>query len=103
MLELQEFGRRLSMLRLKKGVSARDMSLSIGQSTSYLTNIENGLNWPSMPVFLCICEFLGISPSDFFNEADPHPSKTHELDELSAHLTELQIDTLITLAKELAK
>ena len=43
----QEFSERLSALRINKGVSARDMSLSIGQSPGYINNIENGINYPS--------------------------------------------------------
>ena len=32
---------RLAKLRLQKGVSARDMSLSLGQANNYINNIEN--------------------------------------------------------------
>ena len=35
------FSKRLSKLRMEKGVSARDMSLSLGQSESYINRIEN--------------------------------------------------------------
>ena len=37
-----EFQTRLAQLREKKGVSARDMSLSIGQNPGYINNIETG-------------------------------------------------------------
>lgn len=50
-MEKDEFIRRLIELRLNKGVSARDMSLSIGQSPGYINNIENDVNFPSMTVF----------------------------------------------------
>ena len=38
--------KRVSQLRMQKGVSARDMSLSLGQSESYINKIENkyGMN-----------------------------------------------------------
>jgi len=39
---------RLASLRTKKNVSARDMSWSIGQASSYISNIENGKSLPSM-------------------------------------------------------
>lgn len=42
MIYEDEFSLRLAQLRNKKGVSARDMSLSIGQNHSYINNIENG-------------------------------------------------------------
>ena len=32
---------RLARLRTQKGVSARDMSLSLGQANNYINNIEN--------------------------------------------------------------
>ena len=38
------FRARLTQLRLEKGVSARDMSLSLGQSESYINKIENTIN-----------------------------------------------------------
>ena len=43
-MEKEEFARRMSQLRQAKGVSARDMSLSLGQSAGYINNIENGVN-----------------------------------------------------------
>lgn len=42
----KEFSLRLAQLRSEKGVSARDMSLSIGQNASYINNIENGKALP---------------------------------------------------------
>lgn len=35
------FSQRLTELRQQKGVSARDMSLSLGQNPGYINNIEN--------------------------------------------------------------
>ncbi|MEG2258803.1 MAG: helix-turn-helix transcriptional regulator, partial [Oscillospiraceae bacterium] len=61
-------GQRLAMLRQQKNVSARDMSLSIGQNHNYINNIENGKALPSMQALFYICEYLGIKPMDFFNE-----------------------------------
>lgn len=42
------FAERLSQLRMEKGVSARDMSLSLGQSASYINKIENRRSLPSI-------------------------------------------------------
>ena len=47
----EEFPIRLAKLRTKKGVSARDMSLSIGQNAEYINNIETGKALPSMSSF----------------------------------------------------
>ncbi len=51
----EDFSRRLSQLRTGKGVSARDMSLSIGQNAGYINSIEDGKSLPSMTVFISIC------------------------------------------------
>ena len=62
----EKFARRVSQLRQAKGVSARDMSLSLGQSAGYINNIENGVNLPSMSMFFYICDYLGVTPEEFF-------------------------------------
>ncbi len=97
------FSERLSKLRLNKGVSARDMSLSIGQSPSYINNIETGISFPSMTVFFYICEYLGITPYEFFDIDSKNPSKEKELMSAAKGLSNEQLDNLISLAKGLRK
>ena len=63
---VKEFSKRLCELRLEKGVSAREMSLSLGQSASYINRIENGKMLPSMSGFFKICDYLSITPNGFF-------------------------------------
>lgn len=70
-----EFQKRLYHLRTQKGVSARDMSLSIGQNPNYINFIESGRAMPSMSVFLSICDYLKITPSEFFNTENSQPEK----------------------------
>ena len=53
---------RLAKLRALKGVSARDMSLSLGQANNYINNIENKKSLPAMQSFFYICEYLGVTP-----------------------------------------
>lgn len=61
-----EFCNRLIQLRTEKGISARDMSLSLGQSEAYINRIENKKMLPSMSVFFYICDFFEVTPSEFF-------------------------------------
>ena len=70
---------RLSELRVQKGVSAREMSISLGQSESYINKIENNRTLPSMFGFLYICEYLEITPEEFFHHQSQSPHKTKEL------------------------
>ena len=78
-MEIKEFAERLAKLRMNKGVSARDMSLSIGQSEGYINNIENKVNFPSMTVFFYICEYLGITPAEFFETESQNPIKEQKI------------------------
>ena len=100
-MDQKDFSRRLSELRIQKGVSARDMSLSLGQSAGYINNIENGVNYPSMSVFFYICEYLDITPKEFFDLDTDNPTKANELLEATRRLNDTQIDHLIALARDL--
>lgn len=93
---------RLAQLREKKGVSARDMSLSIGQNPGYINNIESGKALPSLTGFLYICEYLGITPGEFFDPASKNPSKLRTITEDLKHLSDRQLDAVAALVKELA-
>ena len=100
-MEKQDFARRLTKLRMEKGVSARDMSLSLGQSAGYINNIENGINLPSMTVFFYICEYFGISPKEFFDVETESPSRLSLLTDAARDLPVDRVDLLIALAKAL--
>ena len=102
-MEKEAFIKRLVELRMNKGVSARDMSLSLGQSPSYINNIENGVNLPSMAVFFYICEYFNISPKEFFDTDDKNPQKTKELISAAKGMKNEELDLLISVAKGLKK
>lgn len=69
------FFKRLTELRIAKNVSAREMSLSIGQSESYINVIENKHSFPSMQVFFYICDYFDITPMEFFDMETKDPEK----------------------------
>ena len=102
-MDEKDFSLRLSQLRIKKGVSARDMSLSIGQNAGYINNIETGKSMPSLAGIFYICEYLGISPSEFFDTESVEPMTTRELLDIAKSLNQEQLDTLIAVAKGLKK
>lgn len=86
---------------MNKGVSARDMSLSIGQSEGYINNIENGVNFPSMTVFFYICDYFGITPMEFFDIDSNNPVKSKELHEATKNLSNDKLEHLIAIAKSM--
>lgn len=97
----EKFAERLAQLRIAKGVSARDMSLSIGQSAGYINNIENKKNLPSMAAFFYICEYLEISPQEFFEFDVKNPNKLDEINEYLKLLDDSQIEHLTAIVKQI--
>lgn len=102
-MEKEDFISRLTNLRINKGVSARDMSLSIGQSENYINNIENGVYLPSMTVFFYICEYFNITPQEFFDTDSKNPTKSKELEKAARGLSTEQLDHLIAITKNLKR
>lgn len=99
----QNFSKRLAQLRMNKGVSARDMSLSIGQNAGYINNIENGKALPSMTNFFYICEYLGIAPMDFFNFNSTRPHEADTLYKAINKLTDSQFNSIREIVSDLTK
>ena len=64
---------RITQLRMQKSVSEYKMSYDLGHSRSYIYNISSGKSLPPMAEFLEICNYLGVTPSDFFNDSNENP------------------------------
>lgn len=99
----ETFSMRLAQLRNKKGVSARDMSLSIGQNPGYINNIENEKALPSMASFFYICEYLNITPSEFFEYDNNSPEKLNSLIDDLKKLDDIQLENISSIVKGLIK
>ncbi len=94
---------RLATLRNQKNVSAREMSLAIGQNSSYINRIENKIAQPSMQCFFYICEYLGVTPREFFDPANVYPEQIGALIPTLLELDSEQLDIIHAVAKGLAK
>lgn len=92
---------RIAQLRLQKNVSARDMSLSLGQAANYINSIENRKALPSMQSFFYICEYLGVTPQEFFDEGNACPVRLRELMDEAKRLDESALGHLLALMREL--
>lgn len=92
---------RLTQLRMQKNVSARDMSLSLGQANNYINSIENRKALPSMQSFFYICEYLGVTPQEFFDEGNACPARLRELMDEAKRLDESALVHLLALMREL--
>lgn len=94
---------RISELRIKKGVSEYKMSLDLGHSKSYIQSISSGKAMPSFSEFLYICDYLGVTPKDFFDVDTQEPQDLLQLIHLARSLSKEDISALIHIAQRLSR
>ena len=61
-------GNRIAELVKVKKISTIKMSEDLAQSKDYIDNIIEHKQLPSMQSFLAICDYLELSPAEFFTE-----------------------------------
>ena len=88
---------RITELRLLKNVSEYQMSLDLGHSKSYIQGISSGKALPSMSEFITICEYLGITPHDFFDDGTSNPMLIQKLLDKSKSLSDGDIELLLNI------
>lgn len=79
------------------------MSLSIGQNPGYINNIETGKSKPSLDGFFYICEYLGVTPREFFDTENSDPSKLDSIVSDLKRLDDRQLEIISMLVKEIGK
>ena len=102
-MDEKDFSLRLAQLREKKGVSARDMSLSMGQNPGYINNIESGKYMPSLSGIFYICDYLGVTPSEFFDMEAQNPTRLKEIVTNLKMLDDRQLEMISSLVKDILK
>lgn len=99
----EQFSKRLAELRTQKGVSARDMSLSIGQNPGYIRTIESGAAFPTMSNFFYICEYFNITPQEFFDFGEEPSNGMNSLIDYLKQFDAEQINALTSFIKTIVK
>lgn len=99
----EQFSKRLTELRTQKGVSARDMSLSIGQNPGYIRAIESGTAFPTMANFFYICEYFNTTPQEFFNFGEETSNGMNALVDQLKQFDAEQINALTAFIKTIVK
>lgn len=100
-LSKEEFGLRLAKLRQSKGISARQMSLDIGQNKNYINSIETGHNYPTMSNFFEICDYLEITPQSFFQTEEVPTMEQSEFFQIAYNLPPHKFHHLFLIANDL--
>lgn len=94
---------RITELRIQKNISEYKMSLDLGHSKSYIQSISSGKALPSMSEFLYICEYLGVTPKEFFDSDNTGAFRVHQLYMIAKELKNEDLDLLINIAERLKK
>lgn len=95
------FSSRLAQLRTERKLSARDLSLSLGQSAGYINKIENKRSLPSMQVFFYLCEYLKITPDEFFDRNITHPLLLNETLAELKKMDSNQLEHILAISKDI--
>lgn len=94
---------RIAQLRTQRKVSAREMSLSLGQNDTYINKIENHKALPSLQGLFYICDYLQITPQEFFDEDTKNPVALKELYVDLKHLDEDALSSVASVVKQLLR
>ena len=73
------------------------------QNPSYINRIENQKAYPSMQVFFYICDYLKITPGDFFNQHMSYPKEINELIKILQNLNSEQLKLIKQIAEQFCK
>lgn len=93
--------RRITELRMAKGVSEREMSLSLGRAGTYINHIVTGKARPKLPSFFEICEYLEVTPEEFFSD-EPNPLILNEIRACIAQLDEFHAQKMLDFFKSIS-
>ena len=99
--QYKKLAERIAKLRADKGLSARNMSLSMGQGKQYINNLESRNSKPSLDGVFLICEYLNITPSEFFDTENPYPSELATILEDLKKLSPEHIQNISSIIKGL--
>lgn len=97
---INEFiAKKVFNLRQGKNVSARKLSIDLGQTASYINKVENCKIVPSFEVLENICDYFGITIFDFFDHDQNYPIEYKEIFSELNKLSKEEIDQVINLIK----
>ena len=87
--------KRITELRLQKGVSEYKMSLDLGHGKNYIRSITSGRTLPALTERPYICEYLGVSVWDFFDETANYPALVQDMIKKAQNMSEADLQAII--------
>ena len=100
----EEFVRkRITQLRLKKGISEYKMSYDLGHSRGYIYNISSGKALPPLKEFFVICDYFELTPQQFFDEGTQNPELVQKAIEGLRQMDESDLLMLLGIINRMLK
>jgi len=102
-MDRENVGKRVANIRAAKNVSARQLSIELGQSSQYINQIETRNKLPSLEVLFAFCDYFRITPKEFFDDEQVYPIQYKAL---ISELNKLDTDELgkvIAIIKVISK
>ena len=101
-MEESYIAKRITQLRMARNISEYQMSLELGHSKSYIQSIASGRAMPSMSEFLYICEYLGVTPREFFDTNTENPVLLEQVTEALKSLSTSDLSLVIEIIERLS-
>lgn len=100
-MDIEYIRERITQLRLQKGISEYKMSYDLGHSRGYINNISSGKTLPSMTEFFAICDYLEITPIEFFDNNTKNPQLSNAVINATKKLDENDLLLILEIANRL--
>lgn len=100
-MDIEYIRERITQLRLQKGISEYKMSYDLGHSRGYINNISSGKTLPSMTEFFAICDYLEITPIEFFDNNTKNPQLSNAVINATEKLDENDLLLILEIANRL--
>lgn len=94
---------RIKALREQKGISESKLSLGIGHSKNYFTNITQRKTMPPIKELLAICDYFDVAPTDFFNPDLDNLSLISMLAQTARKLSDDDLKVVLSVANQFKK
>ena len=95
--------KKITQLRMAKGLSEYQLSYDLGHSKNYIHNIVTGHSQPSVNELLYLIEYLGVTPKDFFDEEQEYknPFLAKEIMDGLKNLDGNDLDAVLRVVQQL--
>lgn len=93
---------RITSLRLAKGISEYKLSKDIGKCNNYINKVSSGTITPTWDSLITICDYFGITLSQFFQDESSSFSLTAEkIQALLPSISEENLTHLLMIMKSM--